>query len=128
MRRRLPEIPRIRIGVVICDAVVSFFVRRRQFFLVRIDHEHGQQLSGFGLAGVLTNAVPVTGHLGEALPGVIRNGSIISRFEVSASCVLSDAILYHQVPANGVRRLGVTPPDTPSGHPQSETSRPAVFS
>src|SRR6266487_1250008 len=52
--------------------VVSFFVRR-QFFLVRIDHEHSQQLSGFGLARVLTNAVPVTGHLGEALPGAIGN-------------------------------------------------------
>ena len=32
-------------------------------------------------------------------------GSIISRFEVSAGCVLSDAILYGQVPANGVCRL-----------------------
>src|SRR6266480_1344035 len=54
--------------------VVSFFVRRRQFLLVRIDHEHGQQLSGFGLARVLTNAVPVTRHLGEALSGAISNG------------------------------------------------------
>src|SRR5437016_11623598 len=36
-RRRLPAIPRIRIGVFICDPVVSFFVRRRQFLLVRID-------------------------------------------------------------------------------------------
>src|SRR5436305_14906567 len=53
--------------------VVSFFVRRRQFLLVRIDYEHGQQLSGFGLARVLTNAVPVTRHLGEALSGAIRN-------------------------------------------------------
>ena len=60
--------------------VVSFFVRRRQFLLVRIDHQHGQQLRGFGLARVLTNAVPVTGHLGEALPGAIRNDrSIIDR-------------------------------------------------
>ena len=53
--------------------MVSFFVRRRQFLLVRIDHEHGQQLSRFGLARVLTNAVPVTRHLGEALSGAIRN-------------------------------------------------------
>src|SRR5207244_11366024 len=60
--------------------VVSFFVRRRQFLLVRIDHEHGQQLSGFGLARVFANAVPVTGHLGEALPRAIRNDrSIIDR-------------------------------------------------
>src|SRR5262245_52401926 len=35
----------------------------------------------------------------------LQCGSIIGRFEVSAGCVLSDAILYHQVPANGVRRL-----------------------
>src|SRR5439155_5584980 len=54
--------------------VASCFVRRRQFLLVRIDHEHGQQLSGFGLARVLTNAVPVTRHLGEAFPGAISNG------------------------------------------------------
>ena len=50
--------------------MVSFFVRRRQFLFVRIDDEHGQQLSGFGLARVLTNAVPVTRHLGDALPNV----------------------------------------------------------
>ena len=61
------------IGVSIYDPMVSFFVRHRQFLLVRVDHEHGQQLSGFGLARVLTNAVPVTRHLGEALPGAIRN-------------------------------------------------------
>jgi len=57
-----------------------FFVRRRQFLLVCIDHEHRQQLRGFGLACVLTNAVPVTGHLGEALPGTIGNDrSIIDK-------------------------------------------------
>jgi hypothetical protein len=54
--------------------VVSFFVRRRQFLLVRIDDEHGQQLSGFGLARVLTNAVPVARHLGPALSGAISDG------------------------------------------------------
>src|SRR5437762_13563237 len=57
--------------------VVSFFVRRRQFLLVRIDHENGQQLSGFGLARVLTNAVPVTRHLGEALSSAISNDRAI---------------------------------------------------
>src|SRR5213595_803204 len=51
----------------------SLFVRRRQYLLVRIDHENGQQLRGFGLARVLTNTVPVTGHLGETLPGAIRD-------------------------------------------------------
>ena len=55
----------------------SLFERRRQFLLVGIDHEHGQQLSWFGLARVLTNAVPITGHLGEALPGAIRNDRAI---------------------------------------------------
>src|SRR5205823_4949326 len=64
--------------------VVSFFVRRRQFLLVGIDHEHGQQLRGFGLARVFTDAVPVTGHLGEALPGAIRNDRPIIGF--ASSC------------------------------------------
>src|SRR5262249_10123337 len=57
--------------IAVYDPMVSFFVRHRQFLLARVDHEHGQQLSGFGLARVLTNAVPVTRHLGEALPGAI---------------------------------------------------------
>src|SRR5438045_2635079 len=58
----------------------SLFVRRRQYLLVGIDHKHGQQFRGFGLARVLTNAVPVAGHLGEALPGAIRSDwSIIDR-------------------------------------------------
>ena len=35
----------------------------------------------------------------------LQCGSIISWFEVSAGCVVSDPILYHQVPANDVRRL-----------------------
>src|SRR6266513_6489535 len=33
-----------------------------------------QQLRGFGLARVLTNAVPIARHLGEALSGAISNG------------------------------------------------------
>src|SRR5437764_15079742 len=49
----------------------SLFVRRRQYLLVRVDHEHGQQFCGCGLAGVLTNGVQVTGHLGKALAGAI---------------------------------------------------------
>ena len=70
--------------------VVSFFVRRRQFLLVRIDHEHGQQLRGFGLARILTKAVPVTGHLGEALPGAIRNHRpIIDRTSVNNGPVVT---------------------------------------
>jgi hypothetical protein len=35
--------------------VVSFFVRRRQFLLVCIDHAHGEQLRGFGVARILIN-------------------------------------------------------------------------
>src|SRR6266480_1840967 len=49
----------------------SLFVRRRQFLLLRVDHEYGQQFRGLGLTGVLTNAVPITRHLGEALSGAI---------------------------------------------------------
>jgi hypothetical protein len=40
---RLPALPLWGSGPLI-------FARRRQFVLVRIDHEHGQQLRGFGLA------------------------------------------------------------------------------
>jgi hypothetical protein len=53
--------------------VVSFFVRRRQFLLVCIDDEHGEQRRGFGVARILINAIPVTRHLGEVLPGAIGN-------------------------------------------------------
>src|SRR5437762_13441281 len=60
-----------------CIAFVSFFVRRRQFFLVRIDHEHGQQLSDFGVARVLTNAAPITAHFGKAFYSVISNDRLI---------------------------------------------------
>ena len=57
---------------------VSFFVRGRQFLFVRIDHEHGQQLSGFGLTRILIKSVPITRKLGEVLSGAISNdGSII---------------------------------------------------
>jgi hypothetical protein len=51
---------------------VSFFVRGRQFLFVRIDHEHGQQLSGFGLARILIKSVPITRKLGEVLSGAIN--------------------------------------------------------
>ena len=54
--------------LIIQSRAASFCERRRQFLLVRIDHEHGQQLRGFGLARVLTNGVSITRHLGEALP------------------------------------------------------------
>ena len=47
------------------EPVVSFFGRRRQFLLVRIDNEHGQQFRGFGLARVLTNGAAIAGHLGS---------------------------------------------------------------
>ena len=52
----------------------SFFERRSQFLFVRIDHEHGQQLGGFGLARILINAVSITRHLGKVLAGAINNG------------------------------------------------------
>src|SRR5438046_1204823 len=62
------------------EPVVSFFGRRRQFLLVRIDNEHGQQFRGFGLARVLTNGVAIAGHLGEVFPFAIGNDrGIINR-------------------------------------------------
>src|SRR5439155_5007740 len=55
----------------------TLFVRRRQFLFVGVDDEHGQQFCRCGLARVLTNAVPVTGHLGEALAGAIGDDRAI---------------------------------------------------
>ena len=49
--------------LIIQSRAASFFEPRGQFLLVRVDHEHGQQFRGCGLAGVLTNAMPVAGHL-----------------------------------------------------------------
>src|SRR5262245_20077970 len=43
--------------------------------------------------------IPVKGEM------AVQCRSMISRTDVSAGSVLSDAILYHQAPANGVRRL-----------------------
>ena len=57
--------------------IVSFFERRRQFLLVRINHEHSQQLSRFGLARVRTDAVAITRHLGEALSFAISNNRLL---------------------------------------------------
>ena len=52
--------------------------------LVRIHHEDGQQLGGFGLARILINTVSITRHLGEVLSGVIRNDRPIIGF--TSSC------------------------------------------
>ena len=64
---------------------VSFFVRGRQFLFVRIDHEHGQQLGGFGLARILIKSVPITRHLGKVLSGAIRDDRPIIGF--ASSCL-----------------------------------------
>ena len=66
---------------IIQSGAASFFERRRQFLLVRVDHEHGQQFRGCGLTRILANGVPVTGHLGEALAGArqVTTGPIIDR-------------------------------------------------
>ena len=48
--------------------------------LVRIHHEHGQQLGRFGRARILIESVSITWHFGEVLPGAINNDrSIIDR-------------------------------------------------
>ena len=39
-----------------------------------MDHEHSQQLGGFGLARILIKSVPITRHLGKVLSGAIRDG------------------------------------------------------
>ena len=40
---------------------------------MELNHEHGQQLGGFGLARILINSMPITRHLGEVLSGAIRD-------------------------------------------------------
>ena len=66
---------------------VSFFVRGRQFLFVRIDHEHGQQLSGLGLARIFIKSVSITRELGEVLSGAIRDDRPIIGF--ASSCLVS---------------------------------------
>jgi hypothetical protein len=56
------------------------FLWHRQLLLIGIHHKHGQELRGFRLARVFTNAVKVTGHLGEISAGVIGDDrSIVHR-------------------------------------------------
>src|SRR2546426_10507069 len=43
----------------------------RQFRLVRVHHEHREELGGLRLAGVGADAVAVAGQLGEALSGLV---------------------------------------------------------
>ena len=52
--------------------------------LVRIDHEHGQQLGGFGLARILIQNGPITRHLGKVLSGAINDDRPIIGF--ASSC------------------------------------------
>src|SRR2546429_9274245 len=44
----------------------------RQFRLVRVHHEHREELGRLRLAGIGADAVAVAGQLGEALPGIVR--------------------------------------------------------
>src|SRR5260370_4635068 len=43
----------------------------RQFRLVRVHHEHREELGGLRLAGIGADAVAVAGQLGEALSGLV---------------------------------------------------------
>ena len=50
----------------------------RQFRLVRVYHEHREELGRLGLAGIGTDAVAVAGQLGEALSRLIgRHRSVV---------------------------------------------------
>src|SRR2546426_8681766 len=46
----------------------------RQFRLVRVHHEYGEELGRFRLAGIGADAVAVAGQLGEALSGEPSSG------------------------------------------------------
>src|SRR5438128_771062 len=50
----------------------------RQFRLVRVHHEHSEELARFRLAGIGADAVAVAGQLGEALSGLVgRHRSVV---------------------------------------------------
>ena len=50
----------------------------RQFRLVRVHHEHREELGRLRLAGIGADAVAVTGQLGEALSGLVgRHRSVV---------------------------------------------------
>jgi hypothetical protein len=50
----------------------------RQFRLVRVHHEHREELGRLRLAGIGVDAVAVAGQLGEALPGLVgRHRSVV---------------------------------------------------
>ena len=43
----------------------------RQFRLVRVHHEHREELGRLRLAGIGADAVALAGQLGKALPGLV---------------------------------------------------------
>src|SRR2546425_12771601 len=50
----------------------------RQFRLVRVHHEHREELGRLRLAGIGADAVAVAGQLGEALSGLVgRHRSVV---------------------------------------------------
>src|SRR5437870_11039296 len=50
----------------------------RQFGLVRVHHEHREELGRLRLAGIGADAVAVAGQLGEALSGLVgRHRSVV---------------------------------------------------
>src|ERR1700757_3338582 len=54
----------------------------RQFRLVRVHHEHREQLGRLRLAGIGADAVNVAGQLGEALSGLVgRHRSVVDLTE-----------------------------------------------
>ena len=68
-------------GIYGARIVVSVpLIRQRQ----KVDHEHGQQLGGFGLARILIKSVPIARYLGEVLSDAISNDRPIIGF--ASSC------------------------------------------
>jgi hypothetical protein len=85
------------------EPVVSFFGRRRQFLLVRIDNEHGQQFRGVGLARVLTSGVAIE------MPSkpLFMNDRLHREFEPRHAPL---DFLYYSIPGSDPRKIAPTEP------------------
>src|SRR5258708_30833709 len=69
MHRRRPALSRDAIsGRNVSTSVPEW---GRQFRLVRVHHEHREELGRLGLAGIGADGVAVAGPLGEALSGLV---------------------------------------------------------
>src|SRR5712671_7452110 len=76
----------------------------RQFRLVRVHHEHREELGRLRLAGIGADAVAVAGQLGEALSGLVgRHRSVV---DLTANLPLKHGkLLAHPVAEKAARLL-----------------------